>query len=118
MIYIASKTKHAELWRFLRLVGWPISCTWIDESESGQTSDFNNLWNRCITEVKQAELLIIYKEPEDILKGAWIELGVALAEGIEVAAIGLEDFTIGKYNKIKHYASVVDALLDSGIERQ
>ncbi len=99
-IYIASKTRHAAFWRDLRAAGAPIISTWIDETGEGENADLNDLWERCITEVKGCETLIVYRESQDILKGAWVEIGAALAIGRPVYAVGLNDFTISNYRGI------------------
>jgi len=92
--YIASKTKHGPRWRELRDQGIPIISTWIDESEVGATNDFSDLWSRCINEAKTCDALIVYREPDEILKGGWCEVGAALAAGKPVYAVGCEEFTI------------------------
>jgi hypothetical protein len=92
-IYIASKTKHAGLWIELRN-RYPIISTWIDEAGVGETSDWPDLWNRCISEASMASALVLYKEKEEILKGAWVEVGAALAYGVPVFAVGIEDFSV------------------------
>ena len=108
-IYIASKTRHADRWKALRAAGEPIISTWIDEAGPGESSDLNDLWARCIREASSCEVLIAYREPEDILKGAWIEIGAALAVGIPVVGVGLRDFTIANYEKITHMKSIGNA---------
>lgn len=109
-IYIASKTKHARRWRYLRdEMCEPIISTWIDEAGEGETSDFNDLWKRCLKEATTCEVLVVYKEPEDVLKGAWVEVGAALSFGIPVYAIGLEGFTIAKYEAITHFSDIKSA---------
>jgi len=113
-IYIASKTKHAALWRDLRAAGAPIISTWIDEAGEGESADLNDLWKRCITESTECDFLICYREPNDVLKGAWVEIGAALATGIPVLAIGLEEFTIAKYERIQHFPSLADAFKAAG----
>lgn len=113
-IYIASKTKHAERWRYLRdKVGEPIISTWIDEAGEGESTDLNDLWHRCIREASSAELLILYREKEDILKGGWIEMGAALAAGVPVFAIGIEEFTVAKHDGIRHFPDIEAALIAS-----
>lgn len=87
-IYIASKARHAHLWRELRDAGVPIISTWIDEAGPGETSDFANLWERCIHESAECDALIVYREYGDVLKGAFIETGSALASGKPVYAVG------------------------------
>ncbi|WFS01564.1 hypothetical protein [Rhizobium tumorigenes] len=108
-IYIASKTKHAERWRALRAAGLPIISTWIDEAGQGESGDLNDLWRRCILEASTASALVIYREPEDVLKGGWIELGAALASGVPIYAVGIEEFTIASDKRIRHFAELDDA---------
>jgi hypothetical protein len=110
-IYIASKTKHAERWRFLRdKVGEPIISTWIDEAGVGQTADFHDLWHRCLTEAAGCKVLIAYREPGEVLKGGWVEIGAALSSGVPVLAIGLEEFSIAKYRGIQHFPDMKSAI--------
>lgn len=111
-IYIASKTRHAHRWRLLRnKIGYPICSTWIDEAEPGQSDDLSDLWLRCIHEASSADLLIICREPDDApLKGAWIELGAALSNGVPVFAVGLEEFTVAHHPGIRHFTRMKDAI--------
>lgn len=93
-IYIASRAsipERAAAWRILRDVdGWNITSSWIDEAGEGQTSDFGDLWSRIESEVCNAERLILYVEPDDFpLKGALIEVGMALAAGVKVFVVAL-----------------------------
>ncbi len=113
-IYIASKTRHAHLWRDLRDAGAPIISTWIDEAGEGESADLNDLWERCISESKSCQALIVYREPEDVLKGAWVEIGAALAVGNPVYAVGLNGFTISNYQGIKHFPSLAGAFKAAG----
>lgn len=79
-IYVASKAvAHGPMWRARRAAGWPIISTWIDESDEGATLDWPDLWGCCLAEAARAEVLIVYREPGEVLKGAFIEIGVALA---------------------------------------
>lgn len=81
-VYVASKSKYGPLWRELR-DAWEghaiIVSSWIDESGEGETSDHADLWTRCIGEARSADLLIACYEEGDIWKGAYIEIGAALA---------------------------------------
>lgn len=88
-IYIASKTYQAPAWRALRdKAGWPIISTWIDEAGPGETKCHVDLWRRCIDEAKSATGLILYAEDGDLLKGALLEAGAALACNVPVAVVG------------------------------
>lgn len=81
------------MWRDLRAAGWPIVSTWIDEAGPGETPDLSELWQRIEAEVRQAHGLILHVEPDDFpLKGALIEVGMALALGkrVGVYAPGVE----------------------------
>jgi len=93
-IYIASKSAHGERWRDLRATGVPVISTWIDESEAGATIDWRSLWTRCTVEAARCRALIVYREPGETLKGAWVEVGAALAAGRPVYAVGIEDFSV------------------------
>lgn len=113
-IYIASKTKHADRWRFLRdKIGEPIISTWIDEAGEGESSDLNDLWQRCIREASTARILILYREPGEVLKGGWVELGAALASDVTVYAVGIEEFTIAKDKRITHFSQMKSAIAAS-----
>jgi hypothetical protein len=109
-IYIASKTKHADKWKRLRDQGVPIISTWIDEAGAGETSDFHDLWKRCLTESATCGALVSYREPGEVLKGGWVEIGAALANGVPVYAVGLEEFTIAGYRGITHFSSIEVAI--------
>lgn len=90
MIYIASKTIHAHRWRALRAAGEQIHSTWIDEAEPGQSKDLLDLWKRCIREAAWSTALVAYREPDEIFKGGFIEIGAALAHGVPVFVVGFE----------------------------
>ncbi len=78
MIYVASQVTHATKWRGYRHAGYPIISTWIDEAGPSQSADLSNLWVRCCLEAKTADVLVAYRERHEVLKGALIEIGVAL----------------------------------------
>jgi hypothetical protein len=113
-IYIASKTKHADRWRFLRdKIGEPIISTWIDEAGEGQSADLDDLWRRCISEASSCAILIAYREKDEVFKGGWVEVGAALAFKVPVYAIGLEEFTIANYHGIRHFPDMKSAIAAS-----
>jgi len=78
-IYTASKTKHAHKWIELRNNGVNVISTWIDEAGQGQTKDMADLCRRCIQESIDCDAMIVYAEEGDYLKGAFIEMGIALS---------------------------------------
>lgn len=109
-IYIASKTVHGKRWQKLKASGVPIISTWIYESEKGETEDFADLWHRCITEASIANYTIVYREPNEVLKGAFIEVGASLAAGNTVFAIGCEEFSFVKHPRVIVVPSIEKAL--------
>lgn len=109
-IYFASKaTAHGPRWRQLRDEGWPVISSWIDESEPGQTTDWADLWQRCIQETQRCDVFI-YREPGEVLKGALLELGVALSLCKPVYAVGMEDYTFARSNLFRNYDTLSAAL--------
>jgi hypothetical protein len=97
--YIASKTKHADKWRELRdNAGVNIISTWIDEAGVGETKCFSDLWTRCINEASSADVLIVYVEEGEQLKGGFVEVGAALASKKPVFGAGAtSQFSFSKH---------------------
>lgn len=95
-VYVASRASipaRAAMWRELRTAGARIISTWIDEAGEGETGCFAELWQRIENEIRAADRLVLYVEPGDFpLKGALIEVGMALAFGkpVLVVAAGVE----------------------------
>lgn len=109
-IYIASKTTHGARWRDLRASGAPIVSTWIDEAEQGATSNWHDLWHRCVREASEAAATIVYREDGEVLKGAWVEVGAALSAGKVVFAVGCDEFSIRHHMRVVSCASLDEAL--------
>lgn len=90
-IYVASKSHHWEFWQTLRAhLRFPhrITSTWIDEGAPGASSDLADLWRRCIAEASDADALIALHRGGEEWKGAFVEIGAALAHGKPVIVIG------------------------------
>lgn len=113
-LYIASKVKHAARWQQLRsdLADYNIHVisTWIDEAEVGQSIDFTDLWARCISEASACDVLLVYMEPGEALKGGWSEVGAALACGKVVYAVGCEGFSIMHHRNVVQFESLEGAI--------
>jgi hypothetical protein len=91
-VYVASRVHHAARWQELR-TRYPILTTWIDEAGEGETDDLGELWGRIRAEIEASRALVLYLRPGDFpLKGALIEVGMALAIGrpVHVAMRGVE----------------------------
>lgn len=111
-IYVASKAKHGPLWRRLRSGGLPIISTWIDESEPGQTYNWQNLWYRCVEEASTCTILLLYQEsPDEKLKGALVETGCALGRGIPVITVGVHGQTFQNHRLVTSFNNLHQALI-------
>lgn len=96
-IYIASKASHRPRWRAYRdgIYKVNIISRWIDvsdehtdkPSDSGFPLDYVQLWQECVDDVKAADVVVVYVEPGEVLKGALIEAGVALGLGKRVVIL-------------------------------
>jgi hypothetical protein len=89
-IYVASRASIPErsaMWRRYRDAGAEITSSWIDEAGEGETADFSDLWARIESEIERSRMLILYAESGDFpLKGALVEVGMALGMGKQVIA--------------------------------
>lgn len=116
-LYVASKTTHADMWRELRARGLPVVASWIDEAGEGQTADYSELAARCISEIIHCTAVILYSEPGEILKGALVEVGAALAAGKQVRCVGRCDSISRVFEKHplwSRHSSVEAAALSNG----
>lgn len=110
MIYFASKVKWAHKWRALREAGIPINSTWIDEVRNKQSLSLPDLWTRCVNEAKSAKAVILFVETGEILKGALVEVGAALGNGVRVLVVGEVDGSWVNHPLCTKCGSVNDAL--------
>ena len=91
-IYVASRASlpsRPRMWRELRdQHGWAITSSWIDEAGEGETADYSELWDRIEREVGESDGLILFAARDDFpLKGALVEVGIALGLKIPVAVV-------------------------------
>lgn len=100
-VYVASRASLPErpaMWKALRAQGAMIVSTWIDEAESGATADFGELWARIEVEIRSADRLVLYIEADDFpLKGAMVEVGMAIAMGKPVLVV-MRDIELNSRN--------------------
>lgn len=111
--YVASRaTNRARpaMWAKLRdELGFDINSSWVDLALAGGAPDLSELWSNIVAEIKDCDCLVLYAEADDFpLKGAFVEVGLALGQGIPVrivapgVSIALEDFKpFGSW--AKHY---------------
>lgn len=91
-VHCASKSTHGRQWQEARDAwskrGVEIISTWIDESGEGESASMTDLWARCIAEASTCDLLIAFYLPNEQWKGAFVEIGAALAHNRPVYVIG------------------------------
>lgn len=113
-IYTASRTRHAGIWQAFRQEGFSIVATWIDEAGPGETADMGELWQRCIQEAKNVSALVLYREDNEPLKGALVEVGAALANGVPVFTVGcgnLSEYSWLHHPLVRQCATLREAML-------
>jgi hypothetical protein len=110
-IYVASKTRHAHMWKQMRADGHLIVSSWIDEAGHGDTLDWADLWRRCVREVSSADICLVYRQGDELLKGALIEMGVAFAKDKRVFFVG----NPGGIDAVNHPLVTVFNSLESAI---
>ena len=111
-IYVASKAKHGPMWKEYRDIDlYPITSTWIDECGAGETSDWPDLWTRCVKEASECGCLVAYRANEnEEMKGAMVEIGAALAHGKRVFCVGFEYASFVRHPLVTSTACVATAL--------
>lgn len=115
-IYVASKSCHGPEWVALRdswrTLGAPVEIisTWIDEPGDDEVADLTDLWRRCVNEASRCDLLIAKHHPDEVWKGAFIEIGAALAFGRPVYVIGDPPGSWTHHYGVSRAADVIDAL--------
>lgn len=94
-VYPASKVKHAQKWLDLHAndPDFFFHARWLKASKTESNFNdiaFERLWGMCQEDVENADVILAYAEKGDVLKGAFVEVGMALAYGVKVVEIGCE----------------------------
>ena len=88
-VYPSSKVKHAPMWRELQNTvphvffnaRWPYLAKYENDIDH---DGFRDLWIECKQDVMSADAVLLYVEENEILKGALVEVGIALANNIPI----------------------------------
>jgi hypothetical protein len=115
-MYVASKSWYGSKWQEARTawaeIGVEIISTWIDESDEGESADMSDLWVRCVEEASTCDLLVAYHMPDEQWKGAFVEIGAALAHGRYVYVIGRPPGSWVSHPLVTFCENVEDAIED------
>lgn len=92
-IYTASKLQHAAFWRDMQKHWhWAFfHARWLRHNEIGTPDTPEHavhFWQEDEEDVRNADLVIVYAVPGDHLRGALVEAGIALANGVPVMVVG------------------------------
>lgn len=93
-LYTASKISRTFIWQQLRTeyVGKiEFTSRWLDMCDLEATAtrkDFRRFWLIDKADVERSDYLMIWGENEEHLRGALVEAGIAIANGIPVLTIG------------------------------
>lgn len=112
-LYISSKLKYASKWRSVAQHLDVIS-TWIENPEIPATEEEQTtLCRKIIAEASMASHLLVYRaNADEQLKGGFIEVGAALANGAKVLAVGFDDHTFTNHPNVVRFSSLDDALIE------
>lgn len=92
-VYTASKMKHAPKWLELHRNNKHIYChaRWLKHTQIGTEDSADNageFWLQDEEDVKNADVLLLYAEEGEHLRGALVEAGIAIGHGIPVIVVG------------------------------
>lgn len=117
VIYGAACLKHYVFWQKLRVQcrdqnlpyefnsHWP---AWAAKSLSDELAAL--FWPIDLTCIHHADVVMLYAEPEDVLRGALVEAGAALAYGKFVLCVG-DNYGFGSWTKLPPVLVVKDMSL-------
>lgn len=109
-VYTASKITEFQRWRNL-VTEWPeieFVARWPFKHYGNipDTSVYARLfWDHDLEDVGKADVILLYANPEDKLRGALVEVGMGLALGKSVIVIGNhDDFSTWQYHRNVYHA--------------
>jgi hypothetical protein len=129
--YVASRASNLDrprMWAQVRARhGYHFTSTWVDIALAGTALDLTDLWTDIAAEIAACDCLVLYVAPEDFpLKGAFVEVGMALALGkaVRVVAPGVvldpvDCKPLGSWAKhpLVEFASTVEAAMAEFCQR-
>lgn len=117
-VYTASKLHHAPLWRRLA-IAWPeihFTARWPNNHVSatghplwpeGSPAHGQIFWEHDVQDIENSDVLLCYAEGFDVLRGALVEVGIALALSRHVIVVGESD-SYGTWQYHKNVLRVKD----------
>jgi nucleoside 2-deoxyribosyltransferase len=116
-VYFASKLRHGGRWRTLcasahQFVAY---ARWLKHTSIGTPDTPDNastFWLEDQQDVKHADVVVVYAEPGEHLRGALVEAGMAIAYGKPVVVVGDHpDYGTWQYHPLVHRVADFDEML-------
>lgn len=122
-VYIASKLKHAPVWKEFRntyKLEIDFTSRWFDiENTADQKATvdrdhYREVWDIDYRDVRTADFCILYADQGEHLRGALVEAGMMLASGGKVIVIGEhEDYGTWQSHRGVYHEPCVNTALDN-----
>ena len=90
-VYVASRLANAPMIRTLASPHLFLCARWLQHVATGTPDDADHarrFWPEDVADAAGADLLVVYAAPEDHLRGALVEAGVAIHAGVPVVVVG------------------------------
>lgn len=114
-IYVASKLHHVEMWKQLRSDGFHLCASWLDapwlfNDEQATAEELSDIWCKVIDEASSCDVLVVYAEHGENLRGAYVEVGCALASGKKIHVVGAVEGDWLHHPNVHRFETVIDAI--------
>lgn len=115
-VYVASKLKHATKWKRLRKAWekdniWIVS-RWIEQAAQEDTAgsfDFKVFWSVDQEDVSRSDVVLVYGESGEDLRGALVEAGMGIAYGKMLIVVGnCNSFGTWTHHPNVYYAETIE----------
>jgi len=114
--YVASKIYHYPKWLEMRSFGYKIISSWIDmveEEETRSHKEWGEVSQMCLQEAAEADVLLLYAEEGDVMRGCWMEVGAALVAGKRVGVVAHDSVQMSEiflpHPKVSSFDTIEDA---------
>lgn len=113
-VYFASKMHHAEKWRDL-YSHVHLSCRWpfLEPFVEPSPENARKFWLDDFTDIENCDVLVCYAEEDEKLRGALVEVGIALGLGKIVYLVGDHpDFGTWRYHRLVYNYETLEQVLE------
>lgn len=107
-VYTASKTRHAVMWKQIRDIHDDLTFTarWVNHTLEKRPETPQNaiiFWVEDEDDVRDADVVLVFADPTDVLRGALVEAGMGIALGKRIIVVGEhESYGTWQYHPLVH----------------